>query len=488
MSKKIETMDRNNSIYGKILLWTPILLLLAGCAGMDENPVNADPQDKGESQEKVSSSLKVSIMSAPADAAADDSNLDVNIVDFMAYVFDSSTGLLDITFGMDKDRNPLGAAENITGTAGGGIEVSTSAVTVGRKDILVLANLGTYSGRQGVTGLEYPAVTEGLTSIFDMNGKVCTVGSMKDLIYDGATAMPLTTDGTVSVTVQPNVANTAAVPLVRPLARYSLAVDPRQSEKENSIYGYIDGAAVYKPVSMPKSFYLLPEIKNGDWTVPDYGTAFAQDRYMSSQYYSDDTAAGSEIHYLTENRAQDNVAGNTSAVMVKTTFRPRELYDQNGQNKIIWDGQKYSYASTGGIYDGGQNGELPAAAPDTGGEAKPTFWRLVSNDGTSWGVIYFYQKPADTYYDTANWTAVPYYGRVCYYRINFRDPSQTDEYSVQRNRWFNVNIVSCSGAGFDTEDGAISRDPSDPAQETTVGVTFTVSDWKNDNEIPDIEL
>ena len=123
MSKKIETMDRNNSIYGKILLWTPILLLLAGCAGMDENPVNADPQDKGESQEKVSSSLKVSIMSAPADAAADDSNLDVNIVDFMAYVFDSSTGLLDITFGMDKDRNPLGAAKNITGTAGGGIEV-----------------------------------------------------------------------------------------------------------------------------------------------------------------------------------------------------------------------------------------------------------------------------------------------------------------------------------------------------------------------------
>lgn len=469
----------------KFFLWLlPLLLILSySCSRSEHTPGNdiGNPPDA-----ETRSGISVTVF-AGSTYNGNPGNMDFNITDFRIYIFNSSTGLLETMFGMDSNGTDVGPVSSLLPAADGSVTISTEEALSGRKDMVVLANLEIFgtSGSQGGTDrpewLTYPEVTLGVTPISDFKAAVCTIPEgVSTLFPDDAATVPMSSIR--QVTLQPDTENILEISLERLISRVSLALG--ENLNDMSPYGYIEKTPSYKALSVANEFYLLPRTgTDGIWTTPLYSLPDHTGKYSDAPDYNDSQPYRTYTSYVTENRVAVNTPENTTGLLVKAAFRPIVLYDGNGQNPWRWDESSRSYFDL----DGNRH-SLPDESVD--GQTYRTYWRLWRKDASEASVNYYYENPAlkdDPFFDTVLWESVPYRNFECWYRIFLEDQSQTPATSVQRNRWFDVKITSCSGAGYPTEDGAIdSPSVPDPDSNIEIGITFKVRDWE-DNDIP-VEL
>lgn len=217
----------------------------------------------------------------------------------------------------------------------------------------------------------------------------------------------------------------------------------------------------YRVRNNPNQLYSAPLILGSVWRTPYYSKDVAGTYFDSS---SDFKQAGIKDSpcvntcYATPNSNEIPTQGNASFISIKGTFTPSEVYNADG--------------TTTGILDGSGD-----------------FWRIAIYDGdpasadskfVDFGSKYYYEQPDAGQYDASKQKPVKYDNGTCYYGLWIADNSKTEaneRYTVKRNTFYWINILSVDGAGANTEAGVIISPDQELDSEAWIYAQIKVEDW-----------
>lgn len=201
----------------------------------------------------------------------------------------------------------------------------------------------------------------------------------------------------------------------------------------------------YKVGSMAKKTYTVGQFESGQLKTPFYSSAT-----IDAADHGDEAAykALATVSYVLENANAEPQEGNTTRLMVKGTFTPKEWLN-------------------------GTDGTVGTASADG------TFWFVV--DASNNVVGYANSDPAAGDGWAAGHTSTKYQDGTSYYNkvwiMDYSESVKTKKYSVIRNHSYKVNINRINGPGSSTENGNVV-DPTDPVEtETEMLADIKVLDW-----------
>lgn len=336
--------------------------------------------------------------------------------------------------------NEVGTLEAVAEFENAAVTPSTKVkVSLGKKTVYVLANL--LDTPQGaIPGYPEP----------NMQKEVMTISAINDIIgEDNNPSFAMSGYSTTEVQSSTGGVNNnqCSVTLTRLSAKVSVTNNAIDASAEKAA-GTLDNVKV-KPRNIAAKEYYFP-YPSTEWSTPNY-EASAVD---AANYLNPDTGTAGTFSpisnpvYVSENKVSTPKNGNTTYLILQATFTPKEVYKADGS---------------------GIDANWSAG----------TFFRYQNADGT-FAPKYYSASPTDQSLSGGN--PVEYTDGTSYYRVLVSgDQANTDlskRYSVQRNTLINLSITHATGAGSNTEDGVVPKDPETPIDETSdLTVTVTVADW-----------
>ena len=448
----------------------------------------------------TNNNLTLRLNAAASGNSANHSDQERLVTTLTAYVFDASNGLLELqkTFNAGNLPQPAPAADAETPKDMTGEELTINSqkkmsltsvslpVSVGKKQVIVLANYNTYPTAEPAvtTYATFKAATENL---FDNDQTKNEYGII--------TAEGFTMSGeNPDVQVETGATKEITIKLTRYAAKVSIEKPTTAVDGDLGTFQMSTGEGKTGGVrrgNVAKSFYrfLKYSENTSKWEIPANVEYYTADFTKTNDYNSVDY-----VKYFTENKPAavsggDNGNGvsqkSTSYVIVKGNFTPKKnMYNASGKpckiNNADWSSES-----------------------DKGTENWTTgsdFWRIAIKDATgnrvSWHNAAFYQAEPTSIAESLQSSLaengqtaqiVKYEQAVCYYRIwitnNMNGLNVSDPYyhAIRRNQWFKINMTKVTDCGMNDEQGTTAGDPVEPEKpvEPTQGlnVTITVKDW-----------
>lgn len=215
-------------------------------------------------------------------------------------------------------------------------------------------------------------------------------------------------------------------------------------------------AVQYKVRNNPNKMHLMPVIENGVLKTPYFADAY--EAGSASKYFNATAAfipAGTASYAMENSNISKVRNGKATNVLIKGKYTPVKVYNPDGS-----------------VGDAAADG---------------TFYCVQGSDGRA------YNATPDAAILGSN-TLLTYSEGISRYRLNLADNDQSDEvakYTVKRNSYFYVTIVSISGPGMDDNGNTMEsgngttpdpdpnpEDPNDPiSTETNIKATISVLDW-----------
>lgn len=318
---------------------------------------------------------------------------------------------------------------------------TTVKVSLGDKTVYVLANL-----------VDKPVEAVPGFAETEMQRTVMQIAAINDIIgedNDRNFAM----SGFATATVAAGTGGTASVTLTRLASKVVVVNNTADTTAERSA-GRLDNISA-KTMNVAKNEYYFT-YPSTSWSTPNYDASEVGDaEYFNS---ANGDAAFSPIaskapFYVSENKVQTPKKGNITYLLLKGTFTPKKVYNADGTTSRV-----------------GNQGE--------------TFYRLKHNTNGTYDAKYYYETPATV---PTDYSTVEYQNGISYYRVYLTGDQQnqdlSERYSIQRNTLINLTLTHATGAGENTENGAIPTDPETPIGETSdLTVTVTVADWTSVNQ------
>lgn len=342
--------------------------------------------------------------------------------------------------------NDVGTLETVAEFANVATTPSTTVnVTLGNKTVYVLANF--VDKPEGAV----PGYAE-----TEMQRTVMQIAAINDIIGEDD-ARSFAMSGFAAATVAAGTGgaanNTCSVSLTRLASKVVVVNNTADTTAERSA-GRLDNISA-KTMNVAKNEYYFT-YPSTSWSTPNYDASEVGDaEYFNS---ANGDAAFSPIaskapFYVSENKVQTPKKGNITYLLLKGTFTPKKVYNADGTTSRV-----------------GNQGE--------------TFYRLKHNTNGTYDAKYYYETPATV---PTDYSTVEYQNGISYYRVYLTGDQQnqnlSERYSIQRNTLINLTLTHATGAGENTEAGAIPTDPETPIGETSnLTVTVTVADWTSVNQ------
>lgn len=425
-------------------------------------------------------------------------------------VFRNDDGLLE----MQKDFTPKQSQTTIS-------EV-TLPVSEGTKDVVLLANYGTYPENIVIESTRYADFLKTLTTFACENGEGKNMDEKNQglLANGGCFMMSGTKSGiTVTATAPQEGPQPVSIPLTRFAAKVTIendnqtisAVSTEPGDTKNSKgFDFELEILGFKRGNVRKSFNTFQQLdEEGKWTspdVPDYtpagqeGEAEAdpEKEHWARYFFTD--VAGSDYseswkgpHYFTENRPRQTTDGGamqatTSYILVKANVKPKCMFDVGSANNHgtairpmkIENNHNWINATTRPInLTYSQANWYPS-----NNEEYQELWYVTVNG--QWFRMYeytafFFKNPMEsetvknkikeTDLELTNTKAYRIHKEgtdkwPVYFRIwltnNVDGPSQDDPlyHAVARNEWFKIQLTKILGIGMNSENGNVAHDGS----------------------------
>lgn len=342
--------------------------------------------------------------------------------------------------------NDVGTLEAVAEFADAANTPSTTVnVSLGKKTVYVLANLVDLP----VDAVPGYAETKMQTSTIE-------IAAINDIIGE-VDAQSFAMSGFASVDVQGatggSANNTCSVDLTRLASKVVVTNQTADTSAERSA-GRLDNISA-KAMNVAKFEYHFP-YPSTNWSTPNYGNSATGDAQYFSSAKGDNAfaaIASQAPFYVSENKVASPKKGNTTYLLLKGTFTPKKVYNADGTtHKVGTQGQ--------------------------------TFYRLRSQADGTYDSRYFHESPT---VDHTGYEIVTYTNGISYFRVYLTGDQQnanlSERYAIKRNTLINLTLTHATGAGENTEDGAIPTDPNTPIDETSnLTVTVTVADWTSVNQ------
>lgn len=275
----------------------------------------------------------------------------------------------------------------------------------------------------------------------------------------------------------------------RAMAKVSLAsdLDPNTVGSNTSQPNGALEVLSYKIINNPNIMYIMPNIQNGVLTTPMYyDQSVSVNDYFDSHNSSHEpdgyfvpvsTAATQSFHYCIENANLTPKQGNTTIALIKGVFTPVNLVkspvdptpDPTPASKTFYRLWIPEYTDTG---DGETKGNRYA-------EGIYFTEEITQTEIAAWMLT---QSGIDP---QANVEAVKFEDGICYYRLPLYNKENTmAPYTVRRNSYYMIDVVSVDDSGYPDEDGGLEpihpEEPLDPQTHLTVNIS--VDDWTPVNQ------
>lgn len=335
--------------------------------------------------------------------------------------------------------NDVGTLETVAEFANVATTPSTTVnVTLGNKTVYVLANF--VDKPEGAV----PGYAE-----TEMQRTVMQIAAINDIIGEDD-ARSFAMSGFAAATVAAGTGgaanNTCNVSLTRLASKVIVVNNTTDTTAERSA-GRLDDISA-KTMNVAKNEYYFPYPTA--WSTPNYENSATDNQYISSaQGDATFTAIANKApFFVSENKVKTPKEGNITYLLLKGTFTPKKVYNADATSHKV-----------------GVKGE--------------TFYRLKHKTNGTYDNRYFYQSPT---VEHADYDIIEYTSGISYFRVYLTGDQQnanlSERYAIKRNTVINLTLTHATGAGENTENGAIPTDPETPIGETSnLTVTVTVADW-----------